>query len=153
MNPFKDSASANAGKRYPEPVVGALVFNKKGEIILINSQKFGGKYIVPGGHIEIGETMEQALIREMKEETNLDITNIEFLMVQEGTNRKDTGFHSEMHFIFLDFIAEAKNNDVIIEKREADGFVWVKPRDALNLDLNKSTRIFIEKYLEKNHGA
>lgn len=95
--------------------MGALVFNKKGEIILIRSPKFSGKYIVPGGHIEIGETMEQALRREFKEETNLDIEGIEFFMVQEGTNMKDTEFNSDRHFIFLDFIAHAKNSNVVIE--------------------------------------
>ena len=68
MNSFN-----NSPKPYPEPVVGALVFNKKGEVILMTSWKFNGKYIVPGGHIEIWESMEEALKRELKEETNLDI--------------------------------------------------------------------------------
>lgn len=177
MNHFKDSAALKAGKRYlqpvkkyisrkvrrletlprnqiepnrygPEPVVGALVFNKKGEIILINSPKFSGKYIVPGGHIEIGETMESALVREFKEETNLDITDIEFLMVQDGNDVQRESFHEGgRHFIFLDFVARARKGDVVLEKREADKFVWVKPKDALSLDINNSTRVFIEKYL------
>ena len=136
-------------KLYPEPVVGALVFNKKGEVILITSWKFNGKYVVPGGHIEIWESMEEALKRELKEETNLDIEDIEFLMVQEGTNMKNSEFHEERHFIFLDFIAKTKNEDVILEEREADSYVWVTPKDALKLDLNKSTRIFIEEYIRR----
>ena len=79
-------------KQYTEPVVGPLIFNDENEILLIKSPKFNGKYIVPGGHIEIGETMEEALKREIKEETNLDIKDIEFFMIQEGTNMKDIGF-------------------------------------------------------------
>lgn len=142
MNAFN-----NSPKPYPEPVVGALVFNKKGECLLVRSWKFGGKYIVPGGHIENGETMEEALTREMKEETNIDIEGIKFLMVQDGNNGGFEFHENGRHFIFLDFIANAKNEDVILEEREADSFVWVKPKDALKLDLNKSTRIFVEEYM------
>ena len=151
MDAFKPS-DAVSSRKYPEPVVGALVFNKKGEIILIKSPKFQGKYIVPGGHIEMGETMEAALKREMKEETNLDVENIEFLMVQDGNDMTKESFAQKKHFIFIDFIAKAKNENVILEAREASEFVWVAPRDALKLDLNRSTRVFIEKYLSKNGG-
>ncbi|MCK5474347.1 MAG: NUDIX domain-containing protein [Candidatus Aenigmarchaeota archaeon] len=139
-------------KQYPEPVVGPLIFNEKNEIILIKSPKFNGKYIVPGGHIEIGETMEEALKREIKEETNLDIKDIEFFMIQEGTNMKDTGFNTEKHFIFIDFLCKANPGKVILETREAEDFTWIKPKDALKLNLNKSTKIFIEEYLKRKHN-
>ena len=43
--------------------------------------------------------MEEALKREIKEETNLDIKDIEFFMIQEGTNMKDTGFNTEKHWV------------------------------------------------------
>ncbi|MCK4550390.1 MAG: NUDIX domain-containing protein [Candidatus Aenigmarchaeota archaeon] len=136
-------------KQYPEPVVGPLIFNDNNEILLIKSPKFNGKYIVPGGHIEIGETMEEALKREIKEETNLDIKDIEFFMIQEGTNMKDTGFNTEKHFIFIDFICKANPGKVILEAREAEEFVWIAPEDAHKLNLNKSTKIFIEEYLKR----
>lgn len=148
MGTFKTSDTSSS-KKYPEPVVGGLVFNKKGEIILIKSPKFSGKYIVPGGHIELGETMEGALKREMKEETNLDIENIEFMMIQDGNDMTKESFAQKRHFIFIDFLVQAKNENVILEKREATEFVWAKPRDALKLDLNRSTRVFIEKYLAR----
>ena len=63
-------------QKFPEPTVGALIVNPKGKIFLMKSHKFNGMFVVPGGHIELGETMEQALKREVKEETNLDISEM-----------------------------------------------------------------------------
>ncbi|ADL12770.1 NUDIX hydrolase [Acetohalobium arabaticum DSM 5501] len=54
--------------KYPEPTVGAVIFNPDDEILLCKSNKWDNKYVIPGGHIELGERMEKALIREIKEE-------------------------------------------------------------------------------------
>jgi 8-oxo-dGTP pyrophosphatase MutT (NUDIX family) len=45
--------------------------------------KWAGKYVVPGGHVELGETLEAALRREVAEETSLNIHDIRFVCVQE----------------------------------------------------------------------
>ncbi|MCK4967537.1 MAG: NUDIX domain-containing protein [Candidatus Aenigmarchaeota archaeon] len=136
-------------KQYPQPVVGPLMFNDKNEIFLVKATKFGGKYTIPGGHIEIGETMQEALKREIKEETNLEIKDIEFFMIQEGINKQEIECNTDNHFIFIDFICKAKTFDVILEKREAESYVWITPKNALKLELNKSTRALIEEYLRK----
>ena len=71
------------GQKYPEPAAGALIFNTEGKIFLMKSHKWHGQYVVPGGHIELGETIEEALKREVKEETDLDVHDVEFLVFQE----------------------------------------------------------------------
>ena len=58
---------------FPEPTVGVFIFNQAGEILLLKSHKWPGKYVVPGGHVELGERLEEAAVREAKEETGLDI--------------------------------------------------------------------------------
>ena len=63
-------------QQYPEPTVGALIFNQADKILLIKSHKWHNQYVVPGGHIELGETMEDALRREIEEETGLSIHDI-----------------------------------------------------------------------------
>ena len=68
-----------AKQQFPEPTVGAMIFNTEGKLFLMKTHKWGNKYAIPGGHIEMGETMTDALKREIKEETHLDIHNIQFL--------------------------------------------------------------------------
>jgi len=50
-------------QKYPEAIVGVLVFNQKGKIFLMLSPKWRRKYGLPGGHIELGETMKEAIRR------------------------------------------------------------------------------------------
>jgi nucleoside triphosphatase len=70
--------------RYPEPTVGALILNGNKQILLARSNKWKNRYTLPGGHIELGETMEEALRREVKEETGLEVKPIRFLNLQEA---------------------------------------------------------------------
>ena len=64
---------------YPDqPVVGVgAVIVKEGKIALIKTGKRAsrGKWTIPGGLVELGESPEQAVIRETKEETGLDVEN------------------------------------------------------------------------------
>jgi ADP-ribose pyrophosphatase YjhB (NUDIX family) len=76
--------SGNETHRYPEPAVGALIMNSKGQVLLAKSDKWQNRFTLPGGHIELGETAEQALKREIKEEVGLEIEPIKFLQFQEA---------------------------------------------------------------------
>ena len=69
---------------YPEPTVGALIFDPAGRLFLMRSHKWGGRYVVPGGHVELGETLEAALRRAVAEETGLTIHDIRFVCTQES---------------------------------------------------------------------
>ena len=50
-------------QHYPEPTVGALIFDPQGRLFLMQSHKWAGKYVVPGGHVELGETLEAEIGR------------------------------------------------------------------------------------------
>jgi len=134
-------------KFYPEPVVGILIFNPEGKIFLMKSPKWGGKYCVTGGHIELDETIEQTIKREAKEETNLDVFDIKFLAVQECISSKE--FHKKKHFIFLDYFCKTKNSNVVLDGREGVEYVWVEIDEALKLDLNPYTRNTVLEYKRK----
>lgn len=86
-------------QKYSEPVCGGLIFNSKDEILLIKSYKQKNKYVIPGGHIMVGEKIEDALKREIKEETGLDIYNIKFVYFYECVYSQE--FWKKKHFIFL----------------------------------------------------
>jgi len=133
-------------QKYPEPTVGALIFNQGGKVFLMTSPKWKGKYVIPGGHIELGETIEQALKREIKEETNLDIFDIKFVILQEFIFGEE--FHEKKHFIFLDYAAKTKNTDVVLNKEGVE-YVWVTLDEALKLPIESYTRNTILRYKEK----
>ena len=133
-------------QQFPEPTVGAFIFNTNGELLLLKSHKWPGKYVVPGGHVELGERIEETVIREAKEETGLDVYDLEFINFQQFIY--DPAFWKQRHFIFFDYACKTEDIKVILND-EAEEFVWINPREALNLPLDTYTRVSIEKYLEK----
>jgi len=130
---------------YPEATVGALIVNDRCEVLLVRSHKWGEKYTVPGGHIELGERAEDAIVREVKEETGLDSVAEELLIVQQAIYPKD--YHKHEHYIFMDYVCKATSTEVKLDGRELQSSIWVRPEDALKLDLEEYTRRFVEKYL------
>lgn len=134
-------------QQFPEPTVGALIFNKKKEIFLIKSHKWKGQYVMPGGHIELGERMTDTLKREVWEETGLRIYDIGFIAFQEFIN--DPNFWKKKHFIFFDFACKTKSTKVKLNS-EGQDYVWVSLKDALKLPVEPYTRKTIELYKRKH---
>ncbi len=132
-------------KQYPEPTVGAVIFNPEGKVLLCRSKKWGDKYVFPGGHIELGEKMEDALRREVKEETGLEVFDIQLISLQEAVY-SDT-FEARRHFIFIDFLCKTNSSEVILND-EAEAFEWVNLKDIGNYALGGFTKRFFEE-LEK----
>lgn len=134
-------------KQYPEPIVGALIVKNDGEILLIKTPKWKSDYSIPGGHVELGETIEDAVKRESKEEVGLDVELKEVLFVQESVYSKE--FHKKKHFIFLECLCRAKSSDIKVDNREITEYIWIKPEKALELNLDTFTRKLLVDYLEK----
>ena len=132
---------------YPEPTVGALIVNKEGKILLAKSHKWFDKYTLPGGHIEIGETMEEAIKREVKEEVGLDVKVVEFLTMQEAIFAQE--FYKKKHFIFFDFLCRTEDSTVKLDNDEIQEYLWEYPGMAFNRELDSFTRKTLEKYLNR----
>ncbi len=114
----------------------------------MQSPKWHNKWVIPGGKIELGETMEHAVIREVKEETNLDVYDIEFLTVLE--NIFDPVFVKKKHFIHLNFTAKAKNSNAVVLNEEAIAHKWVTVKETESMDLEPYTKKMIEIYRRRN---
>ena len=133
--------------KYPEPTAGALIQEPEGRILLIKSHKFNDLYAIPGGHIELGETAEEALRREVREETGLEVHDVEFLLYQDFVF--DDSFWKKKHFIFLDFACKTDCTDVRINE-EAQDYVWSTPEEALVLPIDQYTARAIETLLARS---
>ncbi len=134
----------------PVVTVAALVFNQEGKVLLLKSKKWRGKWGIPAGKMEYGETIEEALKREMMEETGLETREIKFLKVQELIREKD--FWEEAHFVSINSQCKAKNEYVTLNS-EAEEYIWAEPHEALKLDLNRPTRELIEYWLGKSRNS
>jgi len=136
---------------YPEPTVGALIVNREGKILLAKSHKWFDMYTLPGGHIEVGESMTDAVRREVKEEVGLDVEVVEMLLVQEAIFAPE--FYKKRHFIFIDFYCKSKDQEVKLDRDEIQDYVWVFPGTAYNLKLDSFTRKTLDRYLERGHRS
>lgn len=145
MSPIQEEVSHR--QVFPEPTVGALIVNSEGKILLAKSHKWFDKYTLPGGHIEVGETMEEALKREVKEEVGLDVEVVEFLLMQEAIFAKE--FWKKRHFIFFDFLCTVRDQQVKLDNKELQEYTWEYPGAAFNLGLDSFTWKTIANYMQR----
>ncbi len=135
---------------YPEPTVGALIRNKEEKILLCDSHKWPGLYTVPGGHVEVGETLENALIREIREEVGLEIEVEELLSVQQVIHPKEF-YKDKVHFIFFDYLCRIKEGspEAKVDEKEIEAVIWVDPKEALNMKIDRYLRHFINRLMDR----
>ena len=130
---------------YPRinPVVIVAIQNEQHQLLVTKyAHSSYAKYALVAGFVEIGETLEEAVIRETKEETGLDITNIQYYKNQPW------GYSSSL---IVSFTAIAKGNQSItIDKNELKTAEWITRNDTF-VDPNDNASItseMIQKYLK-----
>ncbi len=143
MEEKKDPLS---GIKIPNIVVGVLIYNNEGEILLAQIPRWRGKWAVVGGHVEYGESLEECAKREVKEETGLEITDLEFIHIQESIFSEE--FDEQRHFIFINYAAKVISSNIRLNYEIIDS-IWIKPKDALKLNINLSTQKIILAFIEK----
>ena len=126
----------------PEATVGALIFNDAGEVLMIRTHKWSNLWGIPGGKIKWGEPSVDALRREIKEETELDVTDIEFVLVQDCIHSKE--FYRDAHFVLLNYTCRCIGKPRVKLNEEAREFRWVTTAEASKMPLNTPTRILLE---------
>lgn len=89
----------------PAVGVGAVLIHE-GRVLLIKRGKepLRGRWVVPGGTVEAGETLEHALVREVQEETGLVVRPIEVVLVFDRIERE--GDVVRYHYVIVDYLCE-----------------------------------------------
>jgi phosphoglycolate phosphatase len=135
---LKPQAKRSEDSRLPVATVGALIFNPRGQALMIRTPKWSDLWGIPGGKIKWGEASTDALCREIKEETSLDITDIEFVLVQDCIHSKE--FYRDAHFVLLNYTCRCAGEPDVKLNDEAREYRWMTPEQALALPLNEPTR-------------
>ncbi len=126
--------------QWPIVTVGGIILNKNNKILLIKTNKWSGLYGTPGGKVDYGESLKAALKREIKEETNLSIKNIQFIFYQDCIEHPE--FYKSRHFLLMNFIAHVGTGEVSLNY-ESEQYRWEEINDALKLPLNEPTKNLI----------
>ena len=129
-----------------EIVGSAIIENSHGQILLTKSPKWNNKWIFPGGHIEPGESIKEAITREAEEETSLKLNFVS--VFTSGELIGSTDFHRPAHFIYFDAHCKLINGSVKLDLQELTEYRWVTPKDAFKLDLAENYPEVIQKFID-----
>lgn len=132
-----------------EKSCGAVIFNDlSNERYFLVVKNTNGRYWgFPKGHIEVGETEEQTALREVKEETDLDVT------ILDGFRKTNVyKLFGQVKKKVVIFLAKANSKKVTVQNSEIEKFKWLKKEDVYTvLNHKNDLRIFEEavEWLEK----
>jgi 8-oxo-dGTP diphosphatase len=132
---------------YPEqPVVGVgIVIVNEGKIVLIKrgNDPGKGKWSIPGGHLELGETLETAVIREAKEETCLTVDKPLLVDVVDQIDRDEQG-KVKYHYVIADYLVHVVDGDIAAAS-DAEELRWVPFGEVETYVLTASFKRFFIK--------
>ena len=138
-------------RKFPDrPIVGvgAVVLNAAGHLLLAKRghEPLKGEWSLPGGAVEVGETLEEALAREIREETGVAV---EVGPVVEVLDRVERAADSrvEYHFVIIDYLCYA-TDDRIVCGSDADDARWVPPDRLAEYHLTDIATAVIKKAIE-----
>ena len=136
---------------YPnQPIVGVgAVIICDGKLLLEKRKNDPGKgkWSIPGGLVELGENVEQTVIREVKEETGLEVEKPEHIDVVDNITRNENG-EVKYHFVIIDYFVKLKGG-TLKAASDAEELKWVALNEVEKYDLTKTFWAFFVKNREK----
>jgi mutator protein MutT len=136
---------------YPkQPVVGVgAVIIKDGKILLEKrkSEPGRGKWSIPGGLVELGESVSQTVVREVAEETGLEVYAPELIDVVDNVVRDENG-EVKYHFVIIDFFVKLKGGEPKASS-DAEELKWVPLNEVEKYNLTKTFMDFFKKNYKK----
>ncbi|MGP3668173.1 MAG: NUDIX hydrolase [Candidatus Bathyarchaeota archaeon] len=128
-------------------VASSALIEKNGKILLVKRrfQPHPGWWALPGGIVEHGETVEETAIREIKEETGLNIEIKKLLGVYNLMIKNEVSGEIERHYAIICFVCECKSEEEKLKpNHEVLDVRWFNPEEAKKLQLVSTTRKALE---------
>ncbi len=133
----------------------ALITDGEGNLLLLktacDAPDWEGRWGLPGGLLELGETLEEGLRREVLEETGLQVEMGGLVAASDyrfsGFRFKD-GRVKDVRFVLLAYRCGFRGGEVTLSD-EHTGFGWISPEEALGLDFTPGSRGVVQKFLER----
>jgi ADP-ribose pyrophosphatase YjhB (NUDIX family) len=136
----------------PYLAVSAAIF-RNGRVLIVRRARppAHGLYTLPGGGVELGETLEEAVIREVREETALDVTPIVLAGYRQAIARDATG-RVERHFVILPFAARWIAGDISLNEELSEA-QWLHPEEIAGLKTTEGLAQIVTTARERIAGS
>lgn len=140
-----------AERRYPNrPLVGvgAIIF-RRSRILMAQRGKdpLKGWWSLPGGALELGESLEYAVRREVLEETGLEVEPVKLFEVFERIIRDDAGA-PEYHYVLIDYVCNVTGG-TLFPGDDVAAVDWVRRSDLPSLQITEGTLAVIERAFDR----
>jgi 8-oxo-dGTP pyrophosphatase MutT (NUDIX family) len=115
--------------RRPNVAVRAIIANAEGKVLILkraDTKHGNGKWCLPGGNVEYGQTINEAVLKEIMQETSLTCKEVDFLFYLENLPSEA----SEPHYINLAFRCTAEG--IVKLNHESSDYSWIDSTDIIN---------------------
>ena len=127
--------------RFPQfsAAVSMVVTNRAKDKILLARNVGQDEFVLFAGYIKKGETAEKAVVREFKEETNLNTVKAKYM---------SSRYHEPRNVLMLNFLMIAEDGEITIDTKELDEAKWFTPAEALDaIKKNSIAETFLKNAL------
>ena len=128
--------------------VGAVIEDDKGRILLVKHKQerggyWQGKWICPGGELEVGEEIKEGIKREVKEETNLEVELVTPLVPFDRIVKVDG--KTSLHVIYIDYVARVVGGELKVGS-DAGEALWVDKKNISKMwqELHEDTQSLLK---------
>jgi len=139
-------------KEVQRVVVGGVIFNKEDKVLILkrlsSEDVLPNIWELPSGKVDFNENPNNSIIREVKEETNLDTSIITPFHIFDYLIKKDD---YTRHSVQINYLLKSLSNEVKLCPDEHDKFAWISKDEISDYDLTPETKSTIIKAFDKKN--